>query len=319
VLYSIALPPEMALSNLPAYKLQVGKFVKQIKEELKEAGVLKGKIGIDAPAPLIFDALKTEGINVSLDGLAAMAEARVIKTKDEIELLRHACAICEGGFEVAKKMIRPGVTEQAVWGEICKVAFDLGAEGVEGGHISSGPHSYPIANAISDRIIRPGDIILIDIYNVSYHGYRTCYYRDFCCGEPTQKQKDAWYKARDLTLETISKMKPGASTKDMCENWPKAQDYGYNSEDDATMSQWSHGIRLDQYERPTVGRAWSLDYPEELQEGMAIAVETQWPTGEITGQYPHGQCLRIEEEVVITKNGCDMLTQWPIDEITVCW
>jgi len=60
-------------------------------------------------------------------------------------------------------------------------------------------------------------------------------------------------------------------------------------------------------------------YPEELQEGMVIAVETQWPTGEITGQYPYGQCLRIEEEVVITKNGCEVLSQWPIDEITVCW
>ena len=68
-----------------------------------------------------------------------------------------------------------------------------------------------------------------------------------------------------------------------------------------------------------IGRSWSLECPEELQEGMTLAVETQVPTWEITGQYPHGQCLRIEDEVVVTKNGCEVLSQWPIDEITVCW
>ena len=85
------------------------------------------------------------------------------------------------------------------------------------------------------------------------------------------------------------------------------------------MCQWAHGIGLAHYEAPTISRIWSLDYPHELQEGMVLAVETQWPTGEKTGQYPHGQCLRLEEEVLITKTGCEVLSQWPIDEITVCW
>jgi Xaa-Pro aminopeptidase len=114
-------------------------------------------------------------------------------------------------------------------------------------------------------------------------------------------------------------MKPGYSTRDMVAGWPKAEEYGYKDEDDATMAQWAHGIGLAQYETPAIGRSWSIDYPQELLEGMTLAVETQWPTGEITTQYPHGQCLRIEDEVVITKNGCEKLSQWPRDQITVCW
>lgn len=317
--YSISMPPELIFSNLPAYKYQVGKFVELIKEELKEGGVLNGKVGVDGIEPIVADALREAGINLSMDGRAAMAEARLIKTVDEIELLRQGCVIVEGCYARVKEIVKPGLSEKQIWGEVCKAAFDQGAEAIEGGHVSSGSNSYPIGNSLSDRIIRPGDIILIDIYNVSYHGYRTCYYRDFSVGEPTQKQKDAWKRAVEFTYETINLIKPGVSTKELVKNWPKAVDFGYENEDDATMAQWAHGIGLTQYESPVFSRIWSLDYPEEIQEGMVFAVETQWPTGEITGAYPCGQCLRIEEEVVVTKSGCDVLSQWPIDEITVCW
>ena len=92
-----------------------------------------------------------------------------------------------------------------------------------------------------------------------------------------------------------------------------------SNEDDAAFCQWAHGIGLTQYEAPTFARIWSLDYPLELQEGMTIAMETQWPTGEITGAYPHGQNLRIEEEVLVTKNGYELLTRWPIEELMECW
>jgi Xaa-Pro aminopeptidase len=316
---SIAMPPEMVFTNLPAYKFQLSKFVNQIKQELKETGITDGVIGVDGAGPFVVEALKEAGVRVSPEGAAAMAMARLTKTRDEIELLRCACAICEAGFQAAKEMIRPGVSEREVWAEISRRSFQCGAEAVEGGHVCSGPHSYPIANTISDRLIRPGDIILIDIYNISYHGYRTCYYASFSCGEPTKRQKECWDKARDLTDQTISRMKPGYSTRDMVAGWPKAEEYGYKDEDDATMAQWAHGIGLAQYETPAIGRSWSIDYPQELLEGMTLAVETQWPTGEITTQYPHGQCLRIEDEVVITKNGCEKLSQWPRDQITVCW
>ena len=317
----IAIPPGLMPTNPAAYNNQVKKWANQIKNELKANGITKGRIGIDVGDITRIEGLKAAGLDVTTDGGSALRLARAIKTKDEIELMRQSCDIVEACFQRVLEVLRPGLTEKQVYGEIAKRAWECGAEGLDGGHVSSGPHSYPIAASMSDRIIRPGDIVLIDIYELSFHGYRTCYYRNFSIGKPTQAQREAWYKARDLTWAAIKLLKPGVSTKELVEQWPKAVDFGYpEGEDSATMCQWGHGIGLSLYsDIPMISRIWSLDYPEEIQEGMVIALETQWPTNEISGAYPQGQCLRIEEEVAVTKNGYDLRSQWPIDEITECW
>jgi Xaa-Pro aminopeptidase len=321
--YAIPIPPGLLPWNKPAYENQLKKWANQIKSELKANGVdpARARVGIDIADMSRIEALKSAGINVTTDGGLALRAARSIKTKDEIELMRQSCAIVEACFQRVVEVLRPGITEKQLYGEIARVAWRSGAEGLDGGHVSSGPHSYPIAASMSDRIIRPGDIVLIDIFNLSYHGYRTCYYRNFSVGKPTKAQQDAWKKAVETTWDAINQLKPGVSTRDLVRSWPKAEEFGYDKdENSAIMAQWGHGIGLSLYsEAPMISRAWSLDYPEEIKEGMVLAIETEWPTGEITGAYPHGQMLRIEEEVAVTKNGYDLLSQWPIDEITVCW
>jgi len=318
---SVPLPPGLIPSNEPAYNYQVSQWVEQIKGELKELDVFDGKIGIDIPNPALINALKEVGINISQDGGKALAEARTTRTRDEIELTRIACSIVEAGFQRAREVIRPGVTEQQVWAEIVKVCWELGADGVQGGLVDSGPHTWPRANVITDRIMRYGDIVLIDIYDLSYYGYKTCYYRDFVIGKPTSAQKEAWEKARELTWDSIRKVKPGVTTRELVEGWPEAKDFEYPGADEygAILAQWGHGVGLTLYEAPMISRAWSIDYPEEIKEGMVFALETLVPTNEITPDYPHGQCLRIEEMVHVTKDGYDLLSKWPIDEITQCW
>lgn len=159
-------------------------------------------------------------------------------------------------------------------------AFELGAEAVYGGLVCSGPHTWPNANLITDRIIRYGDIVYIDIYDLVYHGYRTCYYRTFCCGKPTQKQREAWARVRDWLWDAIKIIRAGITTKDIVEKWPRAEEFGYPSEEAACLAQWGHGIGLTLYEPPMISRIWSLDYPERLEAGMVIALETIGPTDE---------------------------------------
>ena len=69
---------------------EIIKLLYDIKEELKEGGVLNGKVGVDGIEPIVADALREAGINLSMDGRAAMAEARLLKTEDEIEMERPA-------------------------------------------------------------------------------------------------------------------------------------------------------------------------------------------------------------------------------------
>jgi len=317
----VAIPvPEALLLNSPAaFDVQLAKLVAQLKQELAEAGLLKGRIGIDTDSGRLIGALEAEGIKVTLDGWRAMTDARLRKTRDEIELMRISCAIIEAGFQRAREVIRPGITEQQVYAEMAKRCLEQGAELVAGGHVSSGPHSFPIANTRTDRIIRPGDIVLIDLYDLQYWGYKTCYYRNFVVGKPTQAQKDAWARARDYTWNAIRMMKPGVTTGQVAALWPRAEEFGYADEEGACLCQWAHGMGLTGYEPPLISRIWSIDHPEVLEEGMVMAMETISPTGEITPDHPTGQALRIEEEIYITKNGCELLSVWPVDEIIECW
>ncbi len=317
--YSISLPPGLRPMNVPAYEFQLKKFVSQVLEELAQYGASKATVGIDVYNPLVIDALKKAGVKVSTDGFSAMAEARVQRTRDEIELTRTSCSIVEGCFETARHLIRPGMTEQKLWSEIVKTGYELGAEGMYGGLVCSGPHSWPNANVITDRIIRYGDLILIDVYNVSYYGYKTCYYRTFSCGPASQQAKDKWAEVRAQTWDSIEILKPGITTRDIVEKWPDAKDFEYENEDAATLCQWGHGVGLTLYESPMISRIWSLEYPEEIQEGMVMALETIGPVGDRSPEYPYGQSVRIEEMVAVTKDGYDVLTRYPNHQIIECW
>ena len=319
VKYSIPVMPYLA-SNAPkgVRERQLEKFSNQIKAELKNHGLSKQPIGIDAYEHSIVGALKDAGVELSLDGGKAMVEARKIKTKGEVECLRMSASIVESIFAKFRETIKPGVTENQLRAIATYTAYMAGSDWASAPDINSGPHTWPMAVQCSDRAIRPGDLIAAALCNISYNGYKSCYYRTFSCGRPSQAQKDAYAKTLDLTNSAIKAIKPGATTKDLAEKWPRPEEYGWPDEDSTCLMQWGHGIGLALYEVPLVSRIWALDYPDKIEPGMTFALETVWPTGEKNADYPHGQATRVEQMIHVTDTGVEILSKWPADEITAC-
>ncbi len=305
--------------NQAALDNQRKKYARQVADALKEKGLLKERIGIDTSLPAsVTSFLEAEGVkNLSLDGEKAMTEARKIKNQDEVECLRITAAIVEACFVEVKRAIKPGTTEDDLMAIISYTAYRLGAEGMDI-HVDAGRHTWTNMGYHSQTIIRPGDLIFLDIYNLRFLGYRSCYYRTFCCGEPTKAQREAFKKTLSWLRNGIAAIKPGATTADVAKCWPEAGSYGRPSEDAAVLMQWGHGIGLHLYEPPAISRIWSLDYPEVFEKGMTIALETLGPTGEITPEYPLGQGVRIEDMVHVTDKGVEFLTRWPVDDLIVC-
>ena len=99
-------------------------------------------------------------------------------------------------------------------GIVYKTLYDMNVEDARMLGLS-GPRGWPNyrGSGLTDRIIQPGELAFFDIYNVSYSGYRSCYYRTFCVGRrPTAKQKD-WYKqCYDWLYAALGEVKPGATT-----------------------------------------------------------------------------------------------------------
>jgi len=288
-------------------------MVEEIVSALRDHGITRGRIGLDVPQPALIDELAQAGYQVDAGAGAAVAGARAVKTEDEVECLRVSAAICEAGFQAMKETIAPGVRDNDVWAEAVRRIIALGGEH-GGGKLSSGPDTWPKSQAdSSDRIIRPGDVVYADFYNIGYNGYRSCYYRTFSCGKARPETKDAYKRAVDRLYAVLEAMRPGATTADAAEHFPGPEEeyWGYYGASDAwqiTTNHWGHGIGLQLYEIPLIWRGVSLDHPVELQEGMTLAVETQDRDG--------SQGVRVEEMVVIRRDGVEVLSNWPVWEVT---
>jgi Xaa-Pro aminopeptidase len=302
-----------------AHQMQLRKFANQIKVELKANKVLGETLGVIPDHRGMVDALVKAGVKVDLEKPAKlMRECREVKTIDEIECLRIACSISEACTEEVKRAIRPGVTERELAAIIARRAYEMGSEGLSSFHVESGPHTWPNIMSVTDRSIRPGDIIYCEIA-VIYLGYRNCYYTGaYSCGRPSQAQKDAWTRALGWTRAMVKAIKPGATSKDIAEKMPSNKEFGYPDEDSSMMMQWCHGIGLSTPEWPSIHRIWSLKYPYPIKEDMCLAVEAICPTGERSVDYPNGQACRLEDCVHVTAGGIDWLTKWPRDEIMAC-
>jgi Xaa-Pro aminopeptidase len=298
-----------------AQKKQRDKYVTQIVDDLKSYGMDKEPLALDFADPGIIEGFKSAGIKVSLAGQELMFHARAIKNRDEVECLRIAAAIGDAEFQAIKDMLKPGVRENEVVGMMHKVAYDLGGEVYSGIFCTSGEFSWPNPReTCANRIVRPGDIFYADTYNTAYNGYKTCYYRTFCVGKPTQRMKDDYARTRDWLYASIDVIKPGMTTKEVAEKWPHSPDVWSDilikHEDQTAGSNWMHGIGLTLYELPLAWREVSLDNPLPLEKGMTFAIETQLGTIGVGAS-------RIEEMIHITDTGTEILTKWPIGEITI--
>jgi Xaa-Pro dipeptidase len=106
-------------------------------------------------------------------------------------------------------------------------------------------------------------------------------------------------------------MRPGVTTDKVASVWPKATEFGFENEMECFGLQFGHGVGLGLHERPIISRLNSLDHPIELLEGMVIALETFCPATDGIS------AARIEEEVVVTADGPQVITHFPSDELFV--
>ena len=247
----------------------------------------------------------SEGITVR-DGQQVMLDAREVKSIDEILLLNTACAMVDGAYQLISEQLKPGVRESELVANVTKFLFDLGSEHVDNINAVSGERCSPHPHVFSDRIIRPGDQAFFDIIH-TFIGYKTCYYRTFVVGMANDAQRDAYKRAREWIDKSIELMRPGVTTDQVAKVWPKAQDFGFDNEMECFGLQFGHSVGLFLHERPIISRLNSLEHPVELKEGMVIALETYCPAKDGVS------AARIEEEVVVTAAGPQVITRFPSD------
>ena len=281
----------------------------EIKAVLDENGVSKMPLGVDVVEPPMLFELQKLGIEVR-DGQQTLLDAREIKSRDEIMLLNTAASMVDGVYQMIYEQLKPGVRESDIVARVNKRLYEMGSDDVEAVNAVAGERCSPHPHNFTDRIVRPGDQAFFDIIQ-AYMGYRTCYYRTFSVGKATPAQHEAYRKARDWMDAAIELVRPGVGTDQIAAVFPKAEEFGFPDEMEAFALQFGHGLGVALHERPIISRLVSFDKPYEIKAGMVFALETYCPATD--GR----SAARIEEEVVVTDKGCEVITLFPAQELPI--
>jgi Xaa-Pro aminopeptidase len=286
-----------------AEEMMSDRMAKSILDVLTEHGVEKERIGVDVYDPSAFAAFQRLGLSI-VSAWPAMSEARVVKTPDEIECLKISSAIGDTSFwRVEHEWLKPGVKETHIVAKVNEYLYEWGFDFVYDIIVASGGNTSPYRRWHTDKPIREGDLVVVDQNAVGPGGYFVDFVRCFKVGERwTRKEKDLYKEVYDSMYAAIEELKAGNTTADVAAHFPKYADDEYGT---VTLQQFAHSIGLSLYEGMWISRAYSLDYPVELQENMYFACET------FAGHPGLSQTVRLEENVLVTRDGPVLFTRHP--------
>ncbi|MEW6425219.1 MAG: Xaa-Pro peptidase family protein [Bacillota bacterium] len=297
----------------------VQRHVDIVAKLMEDHGLKNEPVGIDGTAlsMLYAEAFAKRGIK-AVYAKQTMDNARMVKTVDEIEIIKIAAANTEKAFAAIAEAIRPGIRECDLVGIGLKALYEEGVDHTEDFVCMSGYNTNPYNWSFTDKPIRPGDLIYVDVDGAAYQGYKTCVYRTFCCGKATQKQKDLYAECLALLQAGIDVLKPGKTNYDIVAAFPKTPEiWGWGPEDWGQVDPYcvAHGIGLGLHDKPLATYSYVRSkQPEiELRPGMVLAIEAY------AGKRGEKDGVRLEEMVLITEKGNEILSRFPISELIECW
>ena len=278
---------------------------------LQKHGLMRARIGMDeANTSLVqFIAKYLPDLRVG-DGDTPMQLARRIKLPEEIVMLEEATALADAVTASGVAAIAEGVRECDVAGEAMRTLFRLGGEyaHVMTPFVASGEHMSPPHRISSDKLIRNGDLVFIDI-GANWNGYFGDVARTTICGKPSRRQQEIFTAVYEALRAGIAKMRPGCTNQDAAQAIIQTAEK-YNLGKRFLSLFIGHGVGIGANEPPYIGETLPGAPVYEFQPGMVFAVEPLiWVEG-VRG----GGGVRLEEMILITDGDAHVMSRAPFEE-----
>jgi Xaa-Pro aminopeptidase len=278
---------------------------------LQEHGLTRARIGMDEANTSVVQLIGKYLPDVRLeDGDTPMQQARRIKLPEEIAMLEEATALADAVTASGVVAIAEGVRECDVAGEAMRTLFRLGGEyaHVMTPFVASGEHMSPPHRISSDKLIRNGDLVFIDI-GANWNGYFGDVARTTICGKPSRQQQEIFTAVYEALRAGIAKMRPGCTNLDATQAIIQtAEKYKLGKRFLSLFI--GHGVGIGANEPPYIGETLPGAPVYEFQPGMVFAVEPLiWVEG-VRG----GGGVRLEEMVLITEGEAHVMSRAPFEE-----
>jgi Xaa-Pro aminopeptidase len=234
---------------------------------------------------------------------SVLRDLRMRKTPAEVEALREAGAAIDRVHARVPGWLKAGRTERQVAIDIAEAILAEGHTQVDFVIVASGPNAASPHHEVSDRVLEPGDVVVVDIGGAMPSGYRSDCTRTYAIGEPPPEFTAYYEVLKDAQAAACAAVRPGVAAEmiDAAAREPITR-AGYG---DAFIHRTGHGIGLESHEDPYI----VAGNTEPIAPGMAFSIEP--------GIYPGLHGARIEDIVVCTEDGCERLNHAPRELIRV--
>jgi Xaa-Pro aminopeptidase len=273
-------------------------FVNQAVTGLQQLGVAGERIGVDALNLAAVDGLKDAGIKL-VDGWPAINSARVIKTIDEVQLIRWTTKAKEGGYDLVRDALRKSDPPEDKLSRIMldylmDQGFEAGSEFIsiyDSSVADTRPHNEPMG---ADLVVKEGELVICDATVAGPGGYYSDFARTFSRGTPTPETKQRYKEAYCSLQEALELVKPGPCAEAF-------RHFGKGASARLPGFDGYHGVGLCVYESPWLRGGDPEKYMISLEENMIVALEIN--------HYP----VKLEHLLRVTSDGAEILSKYPVD------
>lgn len=264
-------------------------------EKLKELGMENKRIGMELSYLPVTDMekIKKELPHAQIvNADAVYEEMRLVKMQFEIDRITEFGADIEDVIYTAFDTVREGMTEKELYNVLVNGFNAIGGDKMSVPMVASGERSCLLNGAPTDRVMKKGDIVRVDMMGIKNNYYCDCC-RTAIVGEPKEHHINIYSKVVKAHDNTIRRLRPGVSTKHVYDEFLK-EFTGWGFEPIAFVG---HGLGLTLHEEPYIN-----PYKDTvLKKNMVLCVE---PIHIIDGVCGY----QLENEVLITEDGCRMIT-----------
>lgn len=288
---------EQATDQAADFKVikQQGQLIESIKSTLEDLNVQN--VGFEGNLVSYDTYLQLSKSYISLISISGLIEKiREVKDEQEIANIQKAAQIVDDAYEYILTVAKAGMTELELKAKLESKMLELGSEGPSFNTIvASGVRGALPHGVASDKVINQGELITLD-YGAYYNGYASDITRTFAIGEPDAQLKEIYNIVLQANLKGIEAAKQGITGKELD---AVARDYitekGYG---EAFGHSLGHGIGLDVHEGPNL----SKKSESTLELNNCVTIEPGIYLDGIGG-------VRIEDDILITENGCERFTK----------
>lgn len=266
------------------------------------------RLAVDKMEPKGVVALKALNIEI-VEGQELTETARMIKSADEIELMRWTLRVCEQGMWRMRENSVAGKSENEIWAELHYENIRNGGEWIETRLLAIGQRTNPWFQECSSHIGQDGDLLSFDTDMVGPYGYCSDVSRSWTIGmvPPTDGQRRIYDFARSEIEHNRALIKPGMNFVEFSAKSKRIPSQYHDNRYSCAF----HGVGLcDEY--PSVPTHVDMErgrgYPGRIEQGMVLCVES------CTGLNDGPECVKLEIQVLVGENGAEQLDNFPFED-----